>query len=278
MVKSSIAWADSIYMRVFLAICALSLMSGCAIGKPNSALLETSLGPTLDGMWKAHGGMSQWKRFGGVQFAYEAVIRKTPVAIPRILIEFSSPLTIWRKPDPAGPWISGTEDLPVRPDGSLVPAYELSLLSLDCLFHLPFFLDNPGWVLRQAMKVNPADALVEFEASRPGGNQAIGPFLFRFRAEKPPGRLSRAHYFCRHPFPGEGVYRVEFDKYRTFQGILVATERNHYRVSGQGEAPALAAREKPVAPWKESLSEVRFLTKNEVGELLGQPSPAAAKD
>lgn len=276
-VKSPVAQVDNISMRPLFSIFLLSILSGCAGGKANSSLLETSLGPTLNRMWDAHGGLNQWKRFGGASFSYEAVVDGTRTEISQVLIKFADPLTVWCRQDAAGPWVNTSDGLPVPPGNSSDPGLELSVLSLASLFHLPFLLDSHGWVLRQAMQVRPAKTEIEFEASRRKGSRAFGPFLLRLPAGQHPGLLSKIHYFCRHPLLGEGVYRAEFLKYGTFQGILVATERNHYRVSGPRDVLTLPGKQNPEALWREKLNGIRFLQKKEVLELLGKENPAAAK-
>ena len=148
----------------------------------------------------------------------------------------------------------------------------LAKLSVALLFHLPFTLDSGDWVLRQALRGGGRNTNTEFEATRRGGETAIGPFLLSPALGEAGGGLDRVHYFCRHPAVEAGVYRVALNEYITIQGILVATERRHYRLSKEKKPFALPG-EEPAPEWIEKLSGIRFLSDEEVDDLLDNNEP-----
>ena len=50
----------------FFPILALAFFTGCSGGQARSSLLKTPLGPDLEALWNAHGGLAQWESFAGV--------------------------------------------------------------------------------------------------------------------------------------------------------------------------------------------------------------------
>ena len=74
-----------------------------------------------------------------------------------------------------------------------------------------------------------------------------------------------------------GIYRVELNEYLSIQGILVATERRHYRLSKE-KRPFVLPGKDPGPEWTEKLSGIRFLSNEEVDDLLDNNEPRAEED
>lgn len=237
------------------------LLSGCG-GRPGrSSLLQTPLGPDLEALWKAHGGLSNWSRFAGASLDYDGSgagpLASAGSISSRAIIEFGSPGSIT--------WLSKEGPVGERAGADLASS------SLGSLFHLPFKLNQPGWKLRRAMVLQATDKpFVEFEASQPGGARKMGPFFFRFNELQ--GGLPGVHYIFRGDTPGAGVYRVEFLDYKLIQGVLVATARRHYSLTGspnrftppQGKPFSPAPQGAASAIWIEKFTNLRFLNQEEL--------------
>ena len=251
---------DDLLKNLLIPLFAMILLAACGGGQSRSSLLQTPLGPDLEELWDAHGGLANWSRFAGASLDYHG-IGAGPLAPAenfsgKVLIEFGSPGSItWlpREDGPAG-----------------APGRSLAASSLANLFHLPFHLNQPGWKLRRAMVLRATDKpLVEFEASQPGGG-LMGPFFFRFKQTR--AGLPSVHYIFRGTTPATGVYRVEFQDYKLIQGVLVATARRHYSLAGSAKN-LTAPQGKPFRPplqvaaspfWIEKLSNLRFLSLEEL--------------
>ncbi len=257
--------------RLLIAVFALVSSGGCGGGQSRSTLLRTPLGPDLKALWDAHGGLPQWEKFAGATLDYEGSGAGRLASVGKVsckaIIEFGSSPSVVLLQEPA----TAAEE----PGGKLAASF------LASLFHLPFGLKNPGWKFRRAMilraTTNPG---VEFETSRSGGGHEIGPFFFRYTQLE--NGLPSVYYFCRDPALGGGVYRVDFHAYKSVQGILVSTNRNHYSISEPGNSFDSIEKE-PFSPhkkqassilWTEKLSNLRFLSPKELEAALGQNSEA----
>ncbi len=247
--------------KLLLPGLAMILLSGCGGGPARSSLLQTPLGPDLEALWDAHGGLSSWSRFAGASLDYEGTgagpLASAGSISSRVIIEFGSPGAIT--------WLAKEDAVAGGAGGRLATS------SLSSLFHLPFELNQPGWKLRRAMVLQATDKpFVEFEASQPGGARKMGPFFFRFNKLR--GGLPSVHYIFRGASPGNGVYRVEFQDYTLIQGILVATSRKHYSLTGsrnritppQGKPFSPASQGEASALWIEKFRNLRFLTREEL--------------
>ena len=263
-------------MRVFFSIFTLLYLAGCGSSEEKSPLLRTSLGPTLAKVWDNHGGLQAWRKHGGVSLDYQAVINGKKIHLRSLLLAFRSPASLWKKQTPGDPLERcALDNSASRQDPATSREEHLAKLSVALLFHLPFTLDSGEWVLRQALQAGGDSTNTEFEAARRGGEPEIGPFLLRpVHGETSGGGLAQVHYFCRHPAVEAGIYRVELNEYLSIQGILVATERMHYRLSKEKRPFALPGKG-PKPEWTEKLSGIRFLSNEEVDDLLGNNEPRA---
>lgn len=244
-------------IRLLISGLALAFFTGCSGGQARSSLLKTPLGPDLEALWNAHGGLAQWESFAGVSLDYEGTgmgaLASAGKVSCKVIIDFGPP--------PSVDWVPGQSTVPTGPEK------ELPSLFLANMFHLPFLLNNPGWKFRRAMVLRATNKpTVEFEASRPGDGHEIGPYYLSYT--NPRGGLRSVHYFCRSSALGEGVYRVDYHDYKFVQGVLVATARKHYSISGSGNSfeslekepfSPLQKRKSP-ALWIERFSNLRFLS------------------
>ena len=198
-----------IFLRPLLAAgLALTLLPGCSGGTARSSLLHTPLGPDLQALWKAHGGLEKWGRFAGVSLDYQG----TGVGALASAGKVSCKVIIDLEPPPSVTWNPEATEVAGEPQKELAASF------LADLFHLPFALNQPGWKFRRAMVLpNTNTSSVEFEASRPTGANQTGPFFFRFSQIQ--DGLPSVHYFCRNALLGEGVYRVDFHDYKLIQGV-----------------------------------------------------------
>ena len=263
-------------MRVFSSLFTLLCLAGCGSSEEKSPLLRTSLGPTLEKVWDNHGGLQAWRKHGGVSLDYQAVINGKKIHLQGLLLAFRSPASLWQKQAPGGPLARcALGSSASRQDPAISREEHLAKLSAALLFHLPFTLNSGEWVLRQALQGGGDSANTEFEAARREGEAAIGPFLLSpASGETNGGGLAQVHYFCRHPAVEAGIYRVELNEYLSIQGILVATERRHYRLSKEKRPFALPGKD-PEPEWTEKLSGIRFLSNEEVDDLLDSNEPRA---
>ena len=266
-------------MRAFFSTFTLLCLAGCGSSEEKSPLLRTSLGPTLETIWDNHGGLRAWRKHGGVSLDYQAVINGKKIHLRGLLLAFRSPASLWQKQAPGDPLTRCALDSSAsRQDSATSREEHLAKLSVTLLFHLPFTLDSEEWVLRQALQSGGDSANTEFEAARRGGEAAIGPFLLKpAPGETSGGGLAQVHYFCRHPAIEAGIYRAELNEYLPIQGILVATERRHYRLSKEKRPFALPGKA-PGPEWTEKLSGIRFLSNEEVDDLLDNNEPRAEED
>ena len=250
----------------------LLFSAGCAGTNGTSPLLRTSLGPSLEGMWEAHGGLSSWRKFSGATFQYRAVIQDEIILLPQVLIDFRAPGSAWYRHGPDGPWEHHTISLSSQ-DGA-TPAglrQDLALGSLPDLFHLPFTLSGNHWTFRRSIHAASISKQVEFEATRKEAASGIGPFFIRDNMKDSNSRgLQSAHYLCRHPGLQKGAYRVDFGDYIEREGILISTRREHYFLRPQLEAFSRTEKVRSIPAWTESLGDVHFLTEMEVDEATGK--------
>ncbi|MBI4582430.1 MAG: hypothetical protein HY717_00155 [Planctomycetes bacterium] len=206
-----------------------------------SGLLDTPLGPVLEPLWRAHGGLEAWRRYGRVRFQF--AVSGAPVAGLEQSREMAFPLGAWdelklgkkgeeRSFDLRG-WSAGEgedEDSAKPSDHSREGGMDYFLRSARFFFHLPFFLSLPGWEFRQdlfrgAGEREEACGFWAIPAALPA------PHAGYYIVTNPEtGLLKSVTYQVTHPrFQGK-LFEARFQRYEKIGGIQVATEIRHRAV------------------------------------------------
>jgi hypothetical protein len=177
------------------AACAIAFLAPACGGREPKArdgaalLLETSVGPALDALWKAHGGLDAWRRVGEVRFEYEAEISTPREGLPEDTVRVG-PAAVRFVP---GDWEavevddgSGPRSVPVFPRGddgvSVDPEAPVSgqdelFRSIRVLVQFPFALADPVWEFRRQLVAGEPPDPWTFLVSPAGTRSFLGTYL-----------------------------------------------------------------------------------------------------
>ncbi len=200
---------------------------GCSTSqRSTNALSSTSLGPLLEAMWRAHGGLDNWRRVERVRLKLGLEGEPRDIEVPPLKLEFKS---------------RGCEELLVEDEGGIrrlalrskdrkEGALDYQLRTVRALFHLPFAFAEPGWEFR--IDVFPRD---QVEAG-PVGFWALpidlpSPHVgYHITVDPRSRRLGTVVYQVAHPWRRGRLFQVDFRRYRWIDGICVPTEVVHREI------------------------------------------------
>lgn len=198
---------------------------GCSTSPPTpNPFLETPLGPTLDLLWRAHGGLEVWNRWDSVEVTM--VIEGDPPHLPlppervRFRLREWDTLVVGREEG------RSVLDLSREPDpGDEGSALDYHLRSTRMFLHLPFSISQPGWQFRR-------DLIAGDDPEDPIGFWALpdgipSPHVGYYVVPDDSGLLKVVYYQVDHPHFAGRVFAAEFRHYARIGGVLMATEIVH---------------------------------------------------
>jgi hypothetical protein len=249
-----------------LALGAGSALLGCSGVSPAGggapAAQLPALGPRLDALWRAHGGLAAWSRWHSARLRLRAegdggLVESWPQELRFALRDWSA--VLYGRPGAERSGGSGAPevvDLAAPPQAGDGDALDFHLRTARFLLFLPFALIQPEWRACQ-------DVHFARRTGTPNGFWAIceglaSPHSDYFMVVDPEtGLLKTVYYQIRHPYLCGNTYAVDYRAYRRIGGLVVATELAHRLVrdaSGSGVARSV----RPVDPFE--AAEARFDT------------------
>lgn len=191
-----------------------------------SGIGGTTVGPALEKIWEAHGGLEAWRRHGRVR-ARLVVEGDPPGRTTEKSIQFC--MEDWHRMTVRD--VRGERDFDLGNNvlhvdvRSSLSVKDYHLRSARFFFHLPFALSHPGW---------------EFKIDVIGGSKTMPGYFWAIPESMPSphmgyyvkvnpetGLLDHVVYQVKHPRFASRIFMVEFADYRWINGIYTASKLIH---------------------------------------------------